>query len=521
MYHDPDDYEHFLSALQAHFEQHTGPLFTTNATGLFDIFLACLPPGETQQHYTCHACRSFVDTFGSLVGISDDGDTIPVIWPHWAPDLYAPSVDACRRAVKRAKVAGVFYYTRHTWGKPVTGPWHHMSVVADSANYHGRVKSASQAMAEKHEDYATLARGLAAYPLSVVNTAITLLQSDVLYRSEKVLGVAEWLRGVHHEQARVTGQHARNLLWRAVATAPVGYCHVRSTMIGTLLDDIQSGMSFEQTRARFAAKMHPLQYQRPQAAPARGNIERAEKVVERLGIAASLRRRYATLDDLDLLWSPHPADMYGYASAATSVPTSGVFFAHIRAKEDVPARPTTLPTTNMTWVKFCDTVLPDASKIELLVPHGPSGFGALTTASDPTAPPILQWDNPVAWYVYSGGSLARNWSLRAGRYTAVTGICLSPTMWQSGSAHHGKFVMFLLAGAADKRNASLALFPETLKADLHEVRSTIEAFSRAGRLDHVDRPACGLILRKGQTWNARVRVTTTRTTREYTLDRWD
>jgi hypothetical protein len=519
--HDPDDYGHFLNVLQTYFNWHAGPLFTTDVQALFDTFLAYMP-SHTRQHYNCHACRHFVDKFGSLVAIQDGGFTIPVMWPLNGPALYMPSMAACRNRVARAKVTGVFLHSKHTWGKPVTGPWHHMSVTTDAPNYHSLIKSAGQAMAEKREDFVNLSRALASYSLPTVEQAVTLLQSDVLYRSEKVLGVATWLEQVHCEQAKaLNGKRARNLLWRAAATAPVGYCHVRSTMIGTLLDDIQSGMSFDRVRSRFAAKMHPLQYQRPQARPTRGNIERAEHVVKRLGIAASLRRRYATLDDVELLWSPHPMGIiyalgYGYAS----VPTSGVF-DHVRAKEDVPVQHTHLPSTNMTWVKFCDTVLPDASKIELLVPHGPSGFGALTTASDPTAPPILQWDNPVAWYVYSGGSTAQRWGLRAGHRAEVTGICLSPTMWQSGSAHHGKFVMFLLAGAADKRNASLALFPETLKADLHEVRSTIEAFSRAGRLDRVDRPACGLILRKGQTWNARVRVTTTRTTREYVLDRWD
>lgn len=53
-------------------------------------------------------------------------------------------------------------------------------------------------------------------------------------------------------------------------------------MIGTLLDDIASGMSFDSVSRRFAEKMHPLQYQRPQAAPSAGNIAQAEKIVEKL-----------------------------------------------------------------------------------------------------------------------------------------------------------------------------------------------------------------------------------------------
>jgi hypothetical protein len=70
-------------------------------------------------------------------------------------------------------------------------------------------------------------------------------------------------------------------------------------MIGTLLEDIHVGLPFDDFKAKFAAKMHPLQYQRPQAAPKVGAIAQAEKLVEQLGIVRSLKRRFARLDDLD------------------------------------------------------------------------------------------------------------------------------------------------------------------------------------------------------------------------------
>jgi hypothetical protein len=38
-------------------------------------------------------------------------------------------------------------------------------------------------------------------------------------------------------------------------------------MIGALLDDIKSGLPFEDIKARFDAKMHPLRYQRPKPRP--------------------------------------------------------------------------------------------------------------------------------------------------------------------------------------------------------------------------------------------------------------
>ena len=50
------------------------PLFRTDATGLFDLFLENIPM-EFRQKYTCSCCRRFVDEFGGLVTISKRGQT--------------------------------------------------------------------------------------------------------------------------------------------------------------------------------------------------------------------------------------------------------------------------------------------------------------------------------------------------------------------------------------------------------------------------------------------------------------
>jgi len=61
-----------------------------------------------------------------------------------------------------------------------------------------------------------------------------------------------------------------------------------------------------------------------------------------------------------------------------------------------------------------------------------------------------------------------------------------------------------------------------LKAELREIRSTIEAFSRGGKLEGIEEAsACGLALMKGSTWNACFRVRTKLAIVEYKLDRWD
>jgi hypothetical protein len=86
-------------------------------------------------------------------------------------------------------------------------------------------------------------------------------------------------------------------------------------------------------------------------------------------------------------------------------------------------------------------------------------------------------------------------------------------------------VVFVLEGARDKRwaSAGAGLFPEILKAELHAVRSVIEAYSKSGQIVGIeDGSASGILLAKGAPWNHVFRVTSgAGTAVEYKLDRWD
>jgi hypothetical protein len=531
---DPE-YDGFLARLQARYQTNTLngklPLFTTDAPELFEAYLAAFPV-ETRGYHKCHACRRFVERFGGLVTIDEAGVTTPAIWHEDdAPEHYKPAVDMLARLARRAKVTGVFLSNLAIWGEPVTGIWHHMAVHSAPAHwYQVRTLTAGQAMAEKREDRGNVLRALAEFRVEHVEQAVTLLKSEALYRAEKVLGPAEWLLALHKARAAANGKEQReNVVWLAVAQAPAGFCHPRSSMIGTLLADLEAGVSFETARANFASKMHPLSYQRPQAAPSAGNIAQAEKLFAELGLAPALRRRFARLEDVAhaALWLPKLEDP---KAAATGL------FSHLTPKEQAPATPLRVPAQAITWDKFARTVLPEAETLDLLIasPFERYSFGALTTACDPSAPPLLQWDiaegrerrwrNPVAWYLYSGGSYAARWALVAGSWVHITAIVPQPNLWQQPDrfAHQGRGVVLLLAGARDTDSKGLALFPECLRSDLHAVRATIEAHSGSSRLEGSEEAsACGLFLQQPATWNALVRAKVGSTLMEYRLQRWD
>lgn len=518
--HTPDDsYSLFLEHVRNRFNigSASGPLFTTDATNLYDVYLDSFKDPAERQAHACNCCRRFIERFGGLVTIDSEGRHTPVMWG--TSKVYSTTDGAMAQAVRKARVTGVFLSSEREWGVPATGAWTHFSVVPNTIFQHP-VLTADQVAAEKKQDFQNVTRALGEFKLPVIEKVLALLEAEQLYRSEKVLGPAKWLHDLHVAHNKARGKLLKeNVVWLAIATAPSGFCHPRSSMVGTLLEDVASGMNFGTAAKRFADKMRPDQYQRPQAPPKAGNIAAAEKIVEHLKSAGALARRYARLDEIQALWRPTPKP---------ETKEGGGVFGHL--KKDTPSQnishAVTAPPKAITWVKFENTVLNKANKIELLVP-GHGSFAALTTAVNFDAPPILQWDalekrNPVAWYQYTTGSSAHQWGLDAGVFRTVTAVTLQPSMWNGGMEHQGAGVLFVLEGAKDTRTAGSCLFPEILKAEYREIRSVMEAHSNSDKMNgSEDQSASGLICQKSGTWGAVLRVWVGGISTDYKLDRWD
>jgi hypothetical protein len=478
-----------------------GPLFTTNADGLYAAYLDNLP--SDRQHYTCHSCRRFIERYGGLAVINDDGSTKPALWGV-VDGFFLGSCVALGNMVCRAKVTGVFLSPDKVWGTPQTSAWSHLSGQNPQPFKHA-LHTADQVMAEKLQDYIMLHKGLAEIPLEAVIQAVRVLEADAVDRSEKTLGVAKWLLALHQSIADVRGPRRDNLIWLAVATAPPGWCHVRSTMIATLLDDVIQGLPFDAIRRRWNEKMHPLQYQRPTAPPKEGNIDAANKIIAKLQAEGALARRFARLDEITALWRPREIEV-------PPKKAGGGAFDHLKGTHST-VKEVELPAKAMVWEKFRDDILPNVQNIEVLLTGGMQGFYGLTTAVNADAPAMLQWDgldglprNPVAWYFYMNGGSPQQWGLSPG-WTKVDSICRKPCDWQSDKfAHQGGGIFFVLSDARDSREGWAGFFPETLRAEYHGIRSVIEAHSRASKLAGLDEGnANGIALDSRHTLTVRVR----------------
>lgn len=475
----------------------SGKLYRTNASGLWEAYLSGFPE-TARQHHNCNACRSFINRYGGLVTIDPLGKKQSIWFNEIVPGEYSLAAMRMDAIVNDAQVTGVFEGAAGTLGKPEAGGWHHLH--ADLAAEHAHSRHATSA----DQRFKMAQRALAEFTSDTAKQALRLLQDDkALHRSEKVLGPAKWFDQLH------AVRHNRNLVWQAVATAPEGFAHVRSSMLGTLLEGIQKGQDYDTIAKGFAAKMDPTKYQRPVAPPKAGNIAVAEKRLLELGLTeAALARRMAVLDEIPMLWRPG-------ATAPTDVPL-GVF-GHLAA---APAAPRDLldaaPEIRMTVEKFVQNVVGLATKIQVYlgVEFHPTH---ITAAVEDTGVRLFQWGHLFSGFSWVNPQRPSSYGLAA--WANVPGITSVPSSWDGGRPNHADGLVFLLEDAKLPHSPGLALFPETMRGELREVRSVIEAYSKTRAMQGLDQPnqAIGVAAGRQFGYPLRLRVDG----RLITLDRWE
>lgn len=494
------DFDGYVARINARFAQidASTPLFRVKNDALFEIYLSKLPD---RQYHNCSTCRQFFKNYGGLATITPAGRVESVLWTHLddIPPYYARAVEAVKEAVETSDIEAVFRSDQRIYGLPENMSkdgkrWTHYAVTPHRSRvYTRRGLYVAQAIAANTQDFETVSRALGAWRVATVQQCVSLLASGAIKSGvEKVDGNAKWLLELHRSIA--SGSNARrsrdNQVWAAIAAAPAGFCHPRSSILGTLLDDLEAGKSAEQINRAFQAKTGGLVYQRPQAPPSDGTIAQAEKLFASMGLERSLARRTMRLEELDhALWVPKPVEV--------SAKGKGIFDS-LRSEPKTPPKVVGNEVIRITRVKFERDILPQAERIEVSVPyHG--NFIGLVTAVHEDAPPLLQWDreearNPVSWYVYVNGSGASQWRLRGGTYVAVHAITELPCHWTGRTPNKDDRRILILDGCKDQKLDSLSLFPSCLRGELHGVRSVIEAYSNRGVRMDIDGPAAAGIV---------------------------
>lgn len=230
-----------------------GPLFTTNVGPyLWDWYINAFP-ADRRAYHNCNACRQFIERYGSLVSINEDGRLVPAMWDvGWVPKEYRASVSAIvdilsghgyadgeGRSVL-CQVTGVFYSTDKVWGRPCSGDWYHLAVIPPSSLVYSYVPE--QAMAAKAVDYKLLKRLLGKYTKPRANGQLSpvkeLLRLPSLALRDSTWQRLTWLDSVATNLLLRHAIQRDNLIWYAAATAPKDFCRMGEGWAGKLLDSV-------------------------------------------------------------------------------------------------------------------------------------------------------------------------------------------------------------------------------------------------------------------------------------------
>lgn len=516
--------------------QGNGHLFTTDSKGLFTTYLLSFADAVERQHHNCNCCHQFIKNFGGLVWIDAHGATIPAMWAipdELIPEMFRPAITELGRAVSKAKITGVHHSSERQWGTATTGVWNHFAVTPPAKMVHtSKVQTAGQARSYSVEEFGMLLRGLTEFSVTTFNTAVTMLLANEVDRADKFLPILTAQRDLKLLLPTLRNQQVRDaFMWYAVASSPAGFCHVKGSVMGTLLADIEAGTPLSLAKKAFNTKVAPLAYQRATTAPKAGNVQQAEDLMLKLGLAPALPRRFAALLEASAhaVWTPHAPAQHVTKPIAKrlAVQAPGVF-ANL-APTSAPLSAGATGANTLTLDKFLRTVLPKAETITFTPPKRALPYGALTAAVDPTAPPLFAWDsdehrNSFSWYKWAALD-AEDYGLTPGTSVEALSLIPIPPMWNKRSSLHEGYVL-VLTGAAEMNTskAGSGLFNELLRSELHGVRSTIFAHTMSAELltPQVAGPlATGLVIRKGTPINITLTVTLGGSTIDYTISTWD
>ena len=469
-------------------------------------------PSSLRQEFICVTCRTFMRRFGDLALVDEHtGAILPLFWnPESHVDPFLGPVSAVANLFEGRKVIKEFKVTKSTQhaGIQERGGWDHMSFdFCLTRVTPARLPGLS--VASTPELVTMLTQVLKDYDLDTVRRASQLLLEDKLPHADSHKASIKWLLGLKENQSTLEAvdEVARhNILFHTAASSFLGCLkQLRSGAVGTVLSDVRDNKSFEDIQESWNNLTDPLHYMRPTAAPSAGNIAVAERLFESLGLTQEdMRRAYLTPASI-------PDAVYMFRDRRPKplpTPKEGIF-GHIVPKNATEKQPEPNgtdeisnpdPPTTMSFSTFAKKIVPNAKKVEYKLPNEISLYFFITGL--PGTKRLMQWHdttNRVSWYTHTGPMYVKNFGLGAG-WTPVPYIVPFPHLWDAPAAttfplsedpaafkyyhsKHGFRYLIGLEGIKEARSSELCLFPTLLRSDFHGVRSTIERYSKMGKIE--------------------------------------
>lgn len=407
------DFQTFNHVLQEHIAQmlkDTPVAFVADITGdeLWEAYLAAFPEGmnplfRKRREYDCSCCRNWMRRFGNVITVDSEYNVITA-WDLDAQDAdWQQIANTLASLVKSRGIAGVFvtkepaFGTDHNFEQMAdhVHTWNHFHTPLPKHLRYSGNETVDTVAAKYAANHDVLSRTLESVGSDTAATVLDLNVEGNLYRGDEFMPLVTNYLEVADAYQKVPTTKRDAFCWLESVRSGGTVSKIKNTAIGTLLENLAAGMDVEVAVRKYESVVAPANYKRPKEIVTARQVADAQAIIEELGYADSLQRRYAHLSDIsvaDVLFADRDAKkkMDGLGGIMSQLATQAQM--SVKQFENVPA---------MGVDEFLAHV-GDTEKLEVFLENRlTQNLITLTAAENQDAPTMFKWNNSFAW-AYSG-----------------------------------------------------------------------------------------------------------------------
>jgi hypothetical protein len=371
---------------------------------LWDIYLSSFPEGtndiyQTRPFHDCSSDRHFVRNIGGLVDIANDYTGVKTVWDNCDGLDYPYNEISAKLAahVRTKAIASVFSTNMRGYGQKKTRAniegieqvvtFYHFHCKIASQNYSndfGSVIGTSKTKAD------VLKRTLESLKLSAADEVADLINSKSIYRGEEFKRSVNEFRSMVKEYQKLNSNTARDLfIWKNYKSIVATF---KNSSIGSLVDDLSTGVALEDAVRMFESKVAPENYKRSKSLITPRMIQDALKTVDELGYRESLERRLAKESDLSV-------NSVLFVDRETAVlMKDGLESMLMKETKTDAVKFDKEKLTRLHISDFINNIIPSASSMEVFVENSQqNNLMTLTAPVHEGSKNIFKWSNDIGW----------------------------------------------------------------------------------------------------------------------------
>lgn len=371
----------------------------------WNTYLDSFPVGTNniyreRREHDCCCCRHFIKSIGNVVAIKDN--KIISLWDFEINDsTYTPVTKALSNYIHSHAISDIFLSgekfagTEHNFELLDNGKskqWDHFYLDIPESFVLQNKDLINGNKATYRDTQNVFKRSLDEITQESIETVLELIFQNSLYKGEEWKSVLEKFLKYKKEYSKLTTSEDKNIYtWDKAKEAGMSIGRIRNYSIGTLLVDISNDIDLNEAVRKFESMVAPANYKRPKAIFTKKMLEDAKNTVTELGYMDSLKRRFATLNDITV-----NNILFSNRDASKRIEGADIFD---EMKNNIPVNTKKFSKVEEVTIEdFVNNILPTAKSIEALVENKhKSNFVSLIAPEVKDSKTMFKWNNNFSW----------------------------------------------------------------------------------------------------------------------------